>query len=168
MVIEQAGPGDGTAVAELAEILVDCVDGGASLGFLAGLTHEQAEDFWRGALAGDGLTWVARDDGGRAVGTVRLLLAPQPNGAHRGEVAKLMVRGDARGHGWAGALLGTLEEAARELGRTVLVLDTETGSPAEGFYARRGWQRVGVIEDYAARTDGQLAATTVMSKRLTP
>ncbi|GAA1823106.1 GNAT family N-acetyltransferase [Planosporangium flavigriseum] len=156
-----------SAESGLADVLVDCVSGGASVGFLAGLTQDEARAWWRGALQDpNSLTWVARDESGRIIGTVRLLLATQPNGAHRAEVAKLLVHRDSRGRGCAWALLSTLEETARKLGRTVLVLDTQTGSPAERRYERMGWQRVGVIEDYAATPDGRLEPTTLMSKRL--
>jgi GNAT superfamily N-acetyltransferase len=151
----------------LAEVLLDCVAGGASVGFLAGLTRDDAVAWWRAALRDPHtLTWVARDDDGRVLGTVRLVLATLPNGTHRGEVAKLLVHRDGRGRGCAKSLMTTLEDAARRLGRTVLVLDTQTGSLAEGLYQRWGWQRVGVVEDYAAAPDGRLEPTTIMTKRV--
>jgi GNAT superfamily N-acetyltransferase len=166
--IDLLGAGQASTVeAGLAEVLLDCVAGGASVGFLAALTRDEALAWWRAALPDPHtLTWVARDDDGRVLGTVRLALATQPNGTHRGEVAKLLVHRDGRGRGCAKALMSALEDGARRLGRTVLVLDTQTGSLAEGLYERWGWQRVGVIGDYAATPDGRPAPTTIMTKRV--
>jgi acetyltransferase len=153
--------------AALADVLLDCVADGASVGFLAELGVEEARAWWRAALSEpDSLTWAARDDGGRPVGTVQLILATQPNARHRAEVVKLLVHRGARGRGCASALMSALEDTARVLGRRVLVLDTQTGSPAEGFYRRRGWRRVGTVDDYAATPDGRLASTTFMSRHL--
>jgi GNAT superfamily N-acetyltransferase len=154
------------AVDGLAALLVDCVRGGASLGFPASLTHDDAARWWRASLHADGtLTWVARD-ASSIVGTVQLQPVAFPNGRHRASVSKLLVHTACRGRGIASALMSALEQHAREIGRTLLVLDTHTGSPAEDIYLRWGWQRVGVIEDYALTPDGELAPTTIMSKRL--
>ena len=154
------------AIADLADLLVACVAAGASVGFLRPLARETAEAFWRSALADpSALTFVARDRE-RIVGTVRLLPAPQVNGAHRAEVAKLLVHPDARGRGVAAAPMTALDDAAVQHGRTTLVLDTETGCQAEHLYERWGWSRVGEIPDYALTCDGELASTTVMTKRL--
>ncbi len=156
-----------TVEAALADLLVDCVADGASVGFLDTLSHNEACGWWRNALhEPHSLTWAARDDGGRIVGTVRLIPATPPNGRHRAEVAKLLVHPDARGRGYASALMCALEDAARQLGRIVLMLDTQTGSLAEGLYQRWGWLRVGTVEDYATTPDGRLAPTTFMTKRL--
>jgi GNAT superfamily N-acetyltransferase len=150
----------------LAEVLAGCVNGGAGVGFLRPLDVEAAAEFWRSALENpDALTLVARD-GERIVGTVRLILARQPNGRHRAEVAKLLVHPDARGQGVAAALMAALDELARAHARTTLVLDTETGGQAEHLYERWGWNRVGEIPQYAVTADGVLASTTVMTKRL--
>jgi len=158
-----------TVVEELADLLVDCVEGGASLGFLTGLRRAEAAQWWQRALAAPGsLTLVARDDGGAVVGAVRLLTDTPANAPHRAEVAKLLVHRDARGRGRASALMQALEDAAAGLGRTLLTLDTETGSLAERCYTSWGWERVGVIDDYALTPDGRLAATTLMVKRLPP
>jgi GNAT superfamily N-acetyltransferase len=167
MRVERTGR-NGAGVEEgLADVLVDCVAGGASVGFMAPLDREEARRWWRAALRDrDGLTWVARQDDGRIVGVVRLVLATQPNGRHRAEVAKLLVHRDARGQGCASLLMSAVEDGAARLGRSVLVLDTETGSPAEGRYEHWGWQRIGVIDDYALTPDGRLASTTIMVKRL--
>lgn len=152
---------------ELGELLVDAVDGGASVGFLAALDPATAAAWWHAALrTPDTLTWVARDSDGTAVGVVQLGLVTLPNGSHRGDVHKLLVHRQARGHGIASRLMEVLEAAATEHGRWLLMLDTETGSPAEGFYERRGWQRLGVLDDHARCPDGRLAPTTFFTKRL--
>lgn len=169
MRIELLTPGKDTLAPALADVLVDCVAGGSSVGFLDTVTHEEAAAWWRGALQDTGArTWVARRPDGRVVGVVRLVLVAFPNGRHRAEVAKLLVHREARGRGVAAALLAALEDEARRLGRTTLVLDTEVGNPAEGVYARRGWRPVGVIEDYATTPRGEMASTTFMVKHLVP
>jgi acetyltransferase len=153
----------------LADVLLECVRNGASVGFLADISVGEARRWWSRALEdGDTLTWVARDSDERVVGTVRLLLASQPNGTHRAEVSKLLVHPEARGRGVASALLAAIEEAAARRGRTLLVLDTQTGSVAEGIYRRMGWATVGVIDEFAATPAGTLAPTTIMTKRLAP
>ncbi len=167
MRIEPAGS---DAVDALATLLVDCVEGGASVGFLSGVTHGEAAAFWRRSLEADGTsTWVARlQPDGTVVGSVQLLPAKLPNGAHRGEVAKLLVHRSARGRGVGTALMRHVEQEALERGRWLLLLDTETGSPAQQLYERCGWQVVGVLEDHAVRPHGGLAATTFLAKRLRP
>lgn len=166
--IERAVPatGDGLDL-ELGELLVDAVDGGASVGFLEALDVATAADWWHGALrTPDTLTWVARDTDGTAVGVVQLGLVTLPNGSHRGSVHKLLVHRRARGRGIASRLMDVVEAAAVDNGRWLLMLDTETGSPAEGFYERRGWQQLGVLRDHARCPDGRLAPTTFFTKRL--
>jgi GNAT superfamily N-acetyltransferase len=159
--------------AELASVLADCVEGGASVGFVLPFTVEDARAWWLDALAEPGaLTFVARPDdgagGGRAVGVVRLHPVAKPNGSHRADVAKLLVHREARGRGVARALMDALEAEAARRGRWLLVLDTETGSPAEGLYARRGYERAGTVPAYAGVPDGTLVPTTFMWKRLPP
>lgn len=150
----------------LADLLVDAVDGGASVGFLAGLTTDEALAFWRGALDGP-LTWAARlEPAGPVVGVVQLHPAKLPNGRHRGEVAKLLVHRSARGRGVATALMAHLEQEALARGRWLLLLDTETGSAAQALYQRLGWEVVGVLDDHAVRPEGGLAPTTFLFKRL--
>lgn len=154
---------------ELADLLVDTVDGGASVGFLAPLDPAEAAGWWReraeAVAAGRLLLWVAYDDG-RAVGTVSLALPDKPNSRHRAEVVKLMVHRRARGRGLGRALLATAEAAATAAGITLLHLDTETGSPAETLYRSAGWTRAGTIPDYAASPEGVLRPTTLYYKRL--
>ncbi|MFI7319579.1 GNAT family N-acetyltransferase [Streptomyces venezuelae] len=161
------------AAGQLGDLLVDTVRGGSSLGFLAGLDRAGASDWWRGlgpaVEAGRIAVWVARDgdrDGSRVTGTVGVAFTDKPNGRHRAEIAKLMVHPDARGQGLARALLTAAEQTAAEAGVTLLVLDTETGSPAETVYRRAGWTEAGTIPDYAADPSGTLHATTLFYKRL--
>lgn len=158
---------DEDVVAELAGVMVDCVDGGASVNFVRPLAFQDAVAWWMGALTDPhSRTWVARDDDGRIVGCVRLGLAQQPNGRHRGEVGKMLVHRRARGQGAARALLDALETWAAEHGRHRLVLDTETGSDAERVYQRLGWTRVGDVPDFALTADGELTSTTYYTKSL--
>lgn len=157
-------------VAELAGLLVDAVDSGASVGFLAPLGHDAAARWWATALAApETLTWLARTDAtGPVVGVVRLVLAGMPNGMHRAEGSKLLVHREARGQGIGRALMRALEEHAHAIGRTRLVLDTETGSRAESLYESWGWDRVGTIPDYALGPDGRLGATTFFTRATAP
>lgn len=154
---------------QLADLLIDVVDGGASVGFLAPLDHADAVAWWReradAVAAGQLAVWAAYD-GDRVTGTVGLALADKPNSRHRAELVKLMVHRHARGQGLGRRLLTTAEEAAAEAGITLLHLDTETDSPAERLYATAGWTRLGDIPDYAASPDGELRPTTIYFKPL--
>ncbi|MBD0841213.1 GNAT family N-acetyltransferase [Streptomyces sp. TRM68416] len=154
---------------ELAELLVDIVNGGASVGFLAPLDPAEAAAWWKeraaAAAAGRLAVWAALD-GDRPVGTVGLALPDKPNSAHRAELVKLMVHRSARGRGLGRTLLTAAEQAAAAAGITLLHLDTETDSPAERLYAGAGWTRAGVIPDYAADPGGVLRGTTLYYKKL--
>ncbi len=168
MVIREVAPGEVELLPDLCALLLDCVDDGASVGFLAPLSTEQASTFWRGALLslGDHLKlWIA-DDGTRVVGCVQLSLCPKANGRHRAEVQKLAVLRSHRGRGLARALMTRMESFARSHGLTLLVLDTEAQSSAEALYSGMDWQRVGEIPDYAGKPDGTLIATAVYYKLL--
>jgi GNAT superfamily N-acetyltransferase len=153
----------------LAELLVDSVEGGASVGFLAGLTHQRAQEWWRRFLADTSMrTWIASDAGG-VVGVVRLQPAAQESAPHRAEVRMLLVHRRARGRGVARALLEALEREALVRGLWLLVLDTETGSDAEAVYRRLGWQAQGVVPDHTLGPGGGAPApTTFFWKRLSP
>lgn len=155
----------------LADLLVDTVHGGASVGFLAPLDRAEALAWWEGRAAGVAAgrlaVWAALD-GGRVTGTVTLALPDKPNSRHRAELVKLMVHRDARGQGLGRRLLTTAEEAAAAAGVTLLHLDTETGSPAEHLYRTGGWTSAGVIPDYAADPSGVLRPTTLYYKHLAP
>src|SRR5947208_1095529 len=127
---------------ELAAVLLDCVEGGASVSYMAPFSPEQARAAFAGfaAEAEQGRRLVlGAFDGGKLVGTVQVLLAMEPNQPHRGEIAKLLVRRSARRRGVAERLMARAEEEARLKGKSLLVLDTVTGDPAERLYERLGW-----------------------------
>ncbi len=158
-------------VDSLAYVTMDCVEGGASIGFMLPLPRATAVNFWRSALAsaerGERIVLVAVDEPtGRIVGTVTLLLAMPDNQPHRADVAKMQVHSIARRRGLGAMLLLAVEAAARDAKRTLLVLDTVTGGDAERLYARMGWQRCGVIPGYALWPQGGLCSTTVFYREL--
>ncbi|WP_199243258.1 GNAT family N-acetyltransferase [Vitiosangium sp. GDMCC 1.1324] len=156
----------------LAEVLRDCVLNGASVGFVLPFPHEEARAFWLGLVPslerGERRLFVMRDSSGVVCGTVQLVLSGMPNGAHRAEISKMLVHSRARRQGIAQALMLHAESHARELGRTLLVLDTCTGYEAEKMYARLGFKLCGTIPNYAAMPDGSLGSTSVMYKPLAP
>lgn len=153
----------------LAEILLDCVSGGASVSFMASLSRVEAEASFEqvcdGVERGERLLLAAFIDS-KLVGTVQVLLAMPPNQPHRAEIAKLLVHRSARGRGVASQLMAHAEEASRRAGKSLLVLDTATGGDAEKLYERLGWTRTGVIPNYALLPDGTLCATTIFWKEL--
>ncbi|MGW1225226.1 N-acetyltransferase family protein [Streptomyces sp. NPDC001478] len=168
-IVQVSAPELVTYADELGALLVETVEAGASVGFLAPLGREAAARWWReraGAVeSGDQRVWIARD-GERVAGTVGLAPARLPNGVHRAEVCKLMVRPSMRGRGLGRALLDAVERAAAEDGRTLLVLDTESGSPAERLYRSGGWTECGSVPGYAADTSGALKPTTLFYKEI--
>ena len=152
---------------DFADLLIDCVEGGASIGFLSPLSRPAARGFWTGiAEALDGRVLLAAFDGDTLIGTAQLIPASLPNQLHRADVSKMMVRRSARGRGAGSALLAAIEDEARRVRRTLLVLDTATGSDAERLYVRHGWKKSGVIPDYALWPDGSPCATTFYYRRL--
>ncbi|MGW0844680.1 N-acetyltransferase family protein [Streptomyces sp. NPDC002787] len=169
MISRLDGPHILSLAGELANLLTDTVDGGASIGFLAPLGRAAAVAWWReraDAVSAGGLAvWVARE-GDRVVGTVSLVFPDKPNSRHRAELVKLMVHRDGRGQGLGRALLATAERAAVDAGITLLHLDTETDSPAERLYGKAGWTRIGTIPDYAADPHGTLRPTSVYYKQV--
>jgi GNAT superfamily N-acetyltransferase len=152
---------------ELAAVLHDCVDGGASVGYLAPFSLDDAREAMA-AFSGDTRrVLLGAFDDGELVGTAQLIPSPMPNQPHRADVAKVLVKRSARGRGVASQLMERLEAEARQRGLTVLVLDTVTGSDAYRLYTRLGWQRVGPIPDYALMPDGAPCETTFFYKALT-
>ncbi|MEU8541504.1 GNAT family N-acetyltransferase [Streptomyces sp. NPDC048717] len=149
----------------LAALLVDAVADGASVGFLAPLEPSEAASWWTG-VAGLRDVWAALDPAGRVLGAVTLVRDDKPNGRHRGEIARLVVHRDARGRGLGRRLLDTAEAHAAAEGLTLLVLDTQTDSPAEALYRAAGWTAAGTIPDFAADPSGTLRPTTLYYKRL--
>ena len=160
---------DEAQIEVLGDVLIDCIDGGAGVSFLHPLTPDKARAFWRrvadDVVAGERALLVAEDDTG-IVGTVQLVLAQPENQPHRADLSKMLVHRRARRRGLGAALLEAAEQTARECGKTLLVLDTNTGSDAERLYARMGWVRVGTIPDYSVQPHGGLRATTLFYKRL--
>jgi ribosomal protein S18 acetylase RimI-like enzyme len=158
-----------TAREALAEILHACVHGGASVGFVLPFSLQQARAFWGGIgeslAAGQRLLVVGRLDR-RIVGTVQLGFAPQDNGRHRAEIAKLLVHPNARRQGIAASLMREAEAVARQRGLRLLVLDTATGREAEPLYRGLGFALTGVVPSYAEDVTGGLIATSFMHKEL--
>jgi GNAT superfamily N-acetyltransferase len=159
------------AVPGLAEVLIDCVERGASVSFMHPLSRDRAEAFWTqvaaGVARGETILLVA-EVGGGIVGTVQVVFAGPENQPHRADIAKMLVHGRARRRGIAERLLRAAEAAAVAAGRSVLVLDTVTGGDAERLYTRVGWTRVGVIPNYALFPDGRPCATTYFYKAVGP
>jgi GNAT superfamily N-acetyltransferase len=148
---------------DLAALLVACVAEGASLGFLAPLSGEDATAWWRGFPRAGVALLVAESDG-RIVGTAQLHDAESANGAHRGEVAKLLVHPALRRRGIARALMAVLEAEARAAGKTLLTLDTREGDPSNDLYQSLGYQRAGRIPGWARDADGTFSATNFWYK----
>jgi GNAT superfamily N-acetyltransferase len=158
-----------TSIPALAEVLSDCVEGGASLGFMQPYGAADARPYWRDiakAVEGGGILLVVAEVDGVIAGTVQVGLAQKPNQPHRGDLMKLLVHRSARGKGLARLLMEAAEAEAAARGKSLLVLDTATGSPAEAIYPRLGWVRVGVIPDYALWPEGGFCDTTIFYKRI--
>jgi GNAT superfamily N-acetyltransferase len=157
-----------THVRGLAELLIDCVDGGASVSFMHPLPMAKALDFWRriarGVAQGERALLVAEDAGG-LVGTVQLILDQPENQPHRADLSKMLVHRRARRQGLGERLLRGAEDVARDCGKSLLVLDTASAD-AERLYAKLGWQRCGVIPGYALLPRGGFCDTTLFYRRL--
>jgi len=157
-----------SCAASLADVLLDCVEGGASVSFMLPLARERALRFWQevadGVARGERTLLVAEDEAGIA-GTVQLVTAMPDNQPHRADVAKLLVHRRARGTGIGRRLMQAAEDAARTQGRRLLVLDTASAT-AERLYVGLGWQRVGTVPDYALLPQGGLCDTTFFYKHL--
>src|SRR2546423_3245983 len=155
---------DDAQIDELAGVLIDCVEGDASVSFMHPLTRDRAVAFWRrvaqGVSAGERALLIAEDAQGLC-GTVQLMLEQPENQPHRADLAKMLVHRRARRQGLGAALLRAAEAAARDCGKTLLVLDAVTGCDAERLYQRLGWVRVGVIPGYALMPRGEPCSTTV-------
>ena len=153
----------------LSDVLIDCVEGGASVSFMLPMTRAKAETFWRNAFAsvarGERVVLAAEDATGAIVGTAQVILAQPENQPHRGDLAKMLVHRRARRQGIGAKLLAAAEQSALDAGKTLLVLDTASDD-AERLYARNGWQRCGVIPDYALWPGGGFCPTTVFFKFL--
>ena len=157
-----------THIRGLAEVLIDCVDGGASVSFMHPLSLAKAMDFWRhvaaAAVQGKRALLLAEDAEGVA-GTVQLILDQPENQPHRADLSKMLVHRRARRRGLGAALLRAAEDLGRDCGKSLLVLDTASGG-AERLYAKLGWQRCGVIPGYALLPHGGLCDTTYFYRTL--
>ncbi|MDR5752917.1 MULTISPECIES: GNAT family N-acetyltransferase [unclassified Caballeronia] len=169
--VRRASAGEAAACVEgLADVLIDCVEGGASVSFMLPISREKAVAFWQrvaeGVARGERVLLVAEDETGRIVGTVQVVTEQPENQPHRADIAKMLVHRQARRCGVGRLLMAEAERAAREENKSVLVLDTVTGGDAERLYERAGWQRVGEVPNYALMPDGELCGTTFYHKQL--
>ncbi len=151
MSIRQLEQPEARLLPALRELLQDAVHGGASIGFLAPLSDEEAGAYW-----------------GKVVGSVQLAPCLKPNGRHRVEIQKLFVHRLERGRGISARLMQAAEAGARSLGCSLMVLDTEAGSLAASVYEHLGWTRVGEIPDFALTPTGVLHPTVYFYKQLEP
>lgn len=170
MTIRRLDSLDERLIGELADVTKDCVDGGASIGFMQPFTRERAITFWRqvavAVAAGQRALLVAEDDQG-VCGTVQLIFDLPDNQPHRADLAKMQVHRRARKHGLGEALLRAAEDTARSCGKTLLVLDAVTDGDAARLYARLGWVRVGDIPNFALYPGGGYCSTTYFYRDLT-
>jgi GNAT superfamily N-acetyltransferase len=164
-----AAPIGEASLNELAAVLVDCVESGASVHFLSPFPPAEARTFFArvaASVASGDTVLIAAELDGRIVGTVQLGLDTPPNQPHRADIKKLLVHRSARGRGVGAALMTRAEQEARRHGRWLLVLDTVAGDNGDRLYTRAGWTRAGIIPDYALFPDGRLCDAVVMWKRL--
>ena len=159
---------DDRQIDELADVLIDCVEGGASVSFMHPLSRERAVVFWRGVAHGVGAgarALLIVEDARGVCGTVQLVLDQPENQPHRADLSKMLVHRRARRQGLGGALMRAAEATARDCGKTLLVLDTASDD-AERLYERQGWVRVGVVPGYALLPQGGLCGTTFYYREL--
>jgi len=168
-IVVLAAPVEDAALDQLADVLVDCVEGGASVSFMSPFSHGSAIGFFGkvagSVAAGDTVLLAARLDG-KIVGTVQLGLETPPNQPHRADIKKMLVHRAARGRGIGALLMAEAEEEARRHGRWLLVLDTVPGENGHRLYLRAGWTQTGIVPDYALFPDGRPCDTAIMWKRL--
>lgn len=164
--LDRLGPRD---IADLARVLVDCVQAGASVSFMHPLSEAKAAAFWErlagGVAAGARVLLVAADANG-IMGTVQVVLEQTENQPHRADVSKMLVHTSARRRGVGAALMRAAEHQARAAGKTLLVLDTATGSDAERLYRRLGWTLAGVVPDYALFPHGGFCDTSIYYRKI--
>jgi GNAT superfamily N-acetyltransferase len=153
---------------ELALVLIDCVEGGASVSFMHPLSPAKALEFWRGIAreveTGARALLIAEDASG-IIGTVQVALAQPENQPHRADISKMLVHRRARRLGTGAALMRAAEEAAQHAGKSLLVLDTASDD-AERLYQRLGWTLVGTVPDYALWPRGGFCSTRFYYRRL--
>ncbi len=161
---------DDAQIDQLADVLIDCVEGGASVSFMLPISRGRAVAFWRrvaqGVADGERALLVAEDERG-ICGTVQLVFDLPENQPHRADIAKMLVYRRARRRGLGEALMKAAERTAKESGKTLLVLDAVTNGDAARLYERLGWVRVGDIPDFALFPQGWLCGTTYYYRRIT-
>jgi acetyltransferase len=154
----------------LMALIQDAVADGASIGFIAPMSDDDAHAYWEkvqnAVASGEKIILIALDEHQRVAGSIQLENATFPNGHHRAEVQKLLVHRDDRNRGIAKMLLNLIEQKARDLGKWLLVLDTVEGSVAQGLYLRSGYSQVGIIPEYALSSAGVYEATVIFYKNL--
>lgn len=154
---------------ELADVLLDCVAGGASVSFMADMTRAEALAFWErvavGVEAGGRILIVAEIEG-RLLGTVQVVASGIPNQPHRSDLSKMLVHREGRRRGLGALMLAEAERASAEAGWWLMVLDTVIDSEGDRLYARGGWTRVGDIPNFALWPDGRLCGTRYYYKDL--
>jgi GNAT superfamily N-acetyltransferase len=156
---------------ELAAILLDCVSGGASVSFMDTMDRREAKAFWRKVIKGveaGGRILIGAEQAGRLVGTVQAVASGIPNQPHRSDLSKMLVHREARGQGVGALLLKAAEDASRDAGMWLMVLDTVVESSGDRLYARGGWKPVGIVPNFALWPDGRLCATRYYFKDLRP
>jgi GNAT superfamily N-acetyltransferase len=167
--LRRLGAVDGVQVESLATVLIDCVEGGASVSFMHPLTRDRAVTFWRRVaqdVATDKRALLVAEDEQGCCGTVQLILDLPENQPHRADLAKLLVHRRARRQGLGAALVRAAETTARECGKTLLVLDAVTDGDAARLYARLGWVRAGDVPNYALMPRGGFCSTTFFYRAL--
>lgn len=160
---------DSQQINALADVLVDCVNGGASVSFMHPLTHERAVKWWTQVaadVAEEKRALLVAEDRGGICGTVQLILDQPENQPHRADLAKMLVHSRARRQGVGAGLMRAAETMGRECGKTLLVLDAVTGGDAARLYERLGWVKVGEIPGYALFPQGGLGGTTYFYRKL--
>ena len=155
----------------LSALLVDAVDHGASVNFMAGFSQDQASAYWQKQIKGletNDRIWLVAEDNGQLVGTVMCVFALQPNQPFRAELSKMIVHSSQRKRGIGTMLMSAIEDAALAAGKTHLILDTATGDSGDRLYRRMGWVEVGTLRGFAYEPDGTLADATIFYKQLAP
>ncbi len=158
-------------ISELADILLDCVAGGASVSFMADMTRDEALAFWQkvvGGVADGARILLVAESAGRLLGTVQVVASGIPNQPHRADLAKMLVHRNGRGQGIGAALLREAEALSLKSGWWLMVLDTVVDSVADHLYRRGGWKPVGIVPNYALWPDGKLCGTRYFYKDLRP
>jgi acetyltransferase len=154
---------------DLCELIRDSVAGGASVGWVSVPSALETSNYWRGVadqVQSDAIVLLGARSPAKVIGSVQLHLSARPNGAHRGEVARLLVHSSTRRHGVGAALMRAIEEEALRRGVSLLVLDTRTGDPSQQLYEKVGYILAGIIPNYARGTAGVLEPTSIMYKEI--